>query len=242
MSPETRGDGGIMEAHSLNPRYAIILDTDPSFHSEISKSTGVETRWYPTCEKLVEAKVLDPIAAFVDARLTLEGPMNGQLIIKLKDSWPLCPIFLTTNSDDESDLLADAMALGADDFIAKPITTMDLKNRLNVRISALARKAARETIDIGDVTIDTLQRSVTSTKGQKFLSPTEIKLLSELAKSSGKVVPRETLKTRCWPQVEVSDNALNRKLYEVRKRIQSISGNVNIRTIYGVGFVLEERS
>ncbi len=221
-------------------RFTITLDADPNVHSAIAKATGLESKWFSTCEELDGTKTVAPMAVFLDVRLSVESSQNGQLIPKLKDTWPLSPLILTTLVP-ESDQLTEAMALGADDFIMKPIEPGDLMKRFQVRAAALAKRAARETILVGDMTIDTLQRSVATQRGQKFLSPTEVRLLSELAKAKGNVVPRELLKTRCWPQMEVSDNALNRKLYEIRRRIQPLSDAINIRTIYGVGFVMEEK-
>ena len=42
------------------------------------------------------------------------------------------------------------MALGADDFIGKPLANFDISSRLNVRLGALKKRAAKETIVIGD--------------------------------------------------------------------------------------------
>jgi DNA-binding winged helix-turn-helix (wHTH) protein len=47
------------------------------------------------------------------------------------------------------------------------------------------------------------------------------------------------MKRKCWGQIYVSDNALNRKLHEVRRALKEISNVVSIRTLYGTGFVLE---
>ena len=221
-------------------RYTITLDDDPSIHAAIARATLMESRWFSSVEEFGLAPELSPAAVFLDVKLSVAATASGQIIPRLKDSWPLSPVILTTPTPD-SELLTEAMALGADDFIMKPIEPADVTKRFLVRTAALARRAAREMIVVGDMTIDTLQRSVSSVRGQKFLSPTEVKLLAELAKARGNVVPREILKSRCWPAMEVSDNALNRKLYEIRRRIKPLSEGINIRTIYGVGFVMDEK-
>jgi DNA-binding response OmpR family regulator len=227
-------------SQSAAPRFTITIDRDPSVKDAIARAMGVESRWFQSCEDYERALPAEPMAVFVDVALSVGDERTGQIIPRLKDSWPLAPVFLTSPEHD-SDALTEGMALGADDFVAKPIEPVDLNKRVTVRLRALAKRAARETILFGDMSIDTMQRSVTSTRGQRFLSPTEIKLLSELAKASGNVVPRDMLKQRCWPQMTVSDNALNRKLYEIRRRLKPISDSVNIRTIYGVGFVMEQK-
>lgn len=231
---------GSADSSSNDFGYTITLDNDPHIHSSIAQATGLESKWFSTIEEIEQKDNLNPAGLFIDVKLSLESSYNGSLIPKLKDVWPLSPIILTS-IDNSPELLTEAMALGADDFIAKPFNSADLATRFQIRKAALAKRAARETIIVGDMTIDTLQRSVSTTKGQKYLSPTEIKLLSELAKARGSVVSRDILKTRCWPAGDVTDNALNRKLYEIRRRIKPLSGRIDIRTVYGVGFVMEEK-
>jgi len=221
--------------------YTITLDNDPAVHTLVAAATGIQSRWIANPAELERQDGSTPEAFFVDVRLSIEGTESGQhLISRLKGGWPMSPIILTA-PEQESDLITEAMALGADDFIAKPIFAEDLARRYNIRKNAMVRRAARESIMVGDMTIDTLQRTVTSERGQRFLSPTEVRLVSELAKAGGNVVSREELKTRCWPAEGVSDNALNRKLYEIRRRLKPLSERVNIRTIYGVGFVMEQK-
>jgi DNA-binding response OmpR family regulator len=224
----------------LPSRFTITIDRDPAVKDAIATAMGMESRWFQSADDLDRALEHEPLAVFVDVGLSVGNDKTGQIIPRLKDSWPLAPVILVS-LDSDSDELTEAMALGADDFVAKPINSYEVTNRVNVRLKALAKRAARETIAFGDMSIDTMQRSVTSTRGQRFLSPTEIKLIAELAKAGGNVVPRDMLKQRCWPQMSVSDNALNRKLYEIRRRLKPISDSVNIRTIYGVGFVMEQK-
>jgi DNA-binding response OmpR family regulator len=210
----------------------------------VAQATGIQSRWIANPAELDGPEQRDgsvPEAFFVDVRLSIEGTESGpHLISRLKGGWPLSPVILTA-AEQSSDLLAEAMAMGADDFIAKPIAAADLAHRFSIRKNALVRRAARESIIVGDMTIDTLQRTVTSERGQRFLSPTEVRLVAELAKAGGAVVSRDELKHRCWPAEGVSDNALNRKLYEIRRRLKPLSERVNIRTIYGVGFVMEQK-
>jgi DNA-binding response OmpR family regulator len=221
--------------------YTVTFDPDPASHTAIAAATGVQSKWAASAADLDKLQDLQPVAVFLDVRLGVDHEGAGGLIPRLKEAWPTSPIILTGCDTAGPELLTEGVALGADDFVCKEIGPAELMRRVEIRRSALARRAARETIAFGDLTIDTLQRSVTSARGQKFLSPTEIKLLAELAKAGGGVVPRDTLKTRCWPHVNVSDNALNRKLYEIRRRLKPICEGINIRTIYGVGFVMEQR-
>ena len=80
-----------MERADAN-RYVITLDNDPAVTSAISQATGLESKWFSTYEQLEDNQGLDPVAVFIDVNLSVESSQNGQLIPKLKDSWPLSPV------------------------------------------------------------------------------------------------------------------------------------------------------
>jgi DNA-binding response OmpR family regulator len=141
--------------------------------------------------------------------------------------------------DRTDDLIGQALAAGADDFIYKPINHKELLARMQARLEELTRREAKEILAFGDISMDLAHRSIHKNTNIRYVSPTEMNLLSCLVQARGGVVRRETLKRRCWGQVFVSDNALNRKLHEVRKALKDIASDLQIRTIYGTGFTVE---
>jgi DNA-binding winged helix-turn-helix (wHTH) protein len=75
-----------------------------------------------------------------------------------------------------------------------------------------------------------------------MLSVREIALLGELIRANGVVVPKPVLKRELWKGLAVSDNALDRKIFEVRKALKEVGSKVEIHSIYGVGMVLRTTS
>jgi DNA-binding winged helix-turn-helix (wHTH) protein len=75
--------------------------------------------------------------------------------------------------------------------------------------------------------------------GREFLPPIESLMLATLLAARGTVVPKETLKHEAWGLNAVSDNAFHRKLFELRRAVQSVSKDVSIRSLYGRGIVLD---
>lgn len=223
-----------------NDQYTIILDPQSSLATTIGQATDTKSKWFQSFADLIEEHKNNPIHAlafFVNLNVFKSDP---RVLPSLKDTFPVCPVFVLTESSSEE--LTEAMALGADDFLLTPIEPSILKLRFLVRKAAIAKRASRDSVTVGDLTIDTVSRTVSSPKTSKFFSNIEIRLISLLAQNFGKVVTREALKAYGWPNLEVTDNALNRKLYEIRHRINILSSNVNIRTLYGVGFILEKMS
>ena len=147
---------------------------------------------------------------------------------------------IVVTGDRQDDAVSNALSKGADDFIFKPVNPKEVVARMQTRMADLARRQADEVHTIGDLVVDRAHRSIlNSNKQQRFLSPTEMGLLNCLLSAQGTVVPREVMKRRCWGQIFVSDNALNRKLHEVRRILKDLSTQVNIRTLYGTGFMIE---
>lgn len=218
----------------------IVIDPQNSVSSTIAQATEMPVKWYSNFAELLDDHKQSPIhagAMFINIKNVQQ---DQKAMSTLKDLFPVAPLFVLTES--ASDDLTEAMAMGADDFLTLPIDNAILKTRFMVRKTAMARKASRDTISVGDITVDSVSRTVSGPRGSKFFSNIEIRLITLLAQNFNKVVTREALKAYGWPNMEVTDNALNRKLYEIRLRVNNLSAGINIRTLYGVGFVLEKTS
>ncbi len=225
---------------SLDTRsYFITLDHDVMMSALLEKAIGKKSIYFSSAKDLENKMVdLEPVAVFVDVQLgSFENGLD--IIPKLKERWPFSPVIVVTG-DRQDDAVSNALSKGADDFIFKPVNPKEVVARMQTRMADLARRQADEVHTIGDLIIDRAHRSIlNSNKQQRFLSPTEMGLLNCLLSAQGTVVPREVMKRRCWGQIFVSDNALNRKLHEVRRIIKDLSTQVNIRTLYGTGFMIE---
>ncbi len=220
----------------------IVLDDDLMVAKIISGATKKKTSHFASISDFNEKGAsLTPSAIFVDIHLGVDE--NGlDTLPKLKQRWPFCPIIVITTDRDENSV-SKALAAGADDFVYKPLNTKEVLARLQVRMAELAKREAVELIRVADITVDLTHRSIASDKGgTRYLSSTEMNLLSCLLHARGTLVRREVLKRKCWGQIFVSDNALNRKLHEVRRALKEISDNVQIRTLYGTGFTLEVKN
>lgn len=219
-------------------KLILVLEDDPMVARIISKATGLAAYTALSVEELeATLKANEPMAMFIDVHIGMD--VNGlEVIPRLKNRMPFCPIIVVTG-DHSSNLVGDALAAGADDFIYKPLNSKEIVARLQVRMSELAVRRAIETIELGDLSIDFVHRVIINeNKQQRFLSPTEMSLLHCLVHAQGTVVRREVMKRKCWGQLHVSDNALNRKLHEVRKALLEISKHVSVQTVYGTGFSL----
>jgi DNA-binding response OmpR family regulator len=222
--------------------YIITVDNDPSMSEILERATGKRSVHLNSIAELdTQMDKLSPIAVFLDVHLGAEES-GLDALPRIKERWPFSPIIVVTG-DRSDDALTNALSRGADDFIYKPVNPREVAARMQARMTELARLQAHEVIALGDLTIDVAHRSISNQNKQKrFLSPTEMGLLKCLLNAQGTVVRREAMKQRCWGQIFVSDNALNRKLHEVRRTIKDLSSQVSIRTLYGTGFMIEVKA
>lgn len=226
------------EAHPPAP-FIVVLDDDPGVSRIIEISLGTKTLGFTSAQSLLkEAEQLQPQAAFIDVHLGEQEVTGLEVVSALRGKWQNCPILIIT-ADSSDDIIEQALACGANDFIRKPINPKELRARLHARLGDAAEKSAVSIVKLGDVAVDSTYRVVRGPVTERYLSPTELNLLMCLLRARGTVVARQTLKRNAWGQIQVSDNALDRRMHAIRQALKDVSEKVLIRTVYGVGFVLD---
>ncbi len=217
--------------------YTLTVDDDPIVGKLIEGSLGIPSKSFASAQEVLsQAAELNPIAIFLDVHLNEENGLAA--IPELRKHWRYCPILVITGDNNES-AIAEALALGADDFIMKPLRAREVVARLQARLADQALKKDNQSIVYGDVTLDQVHRVLRGPRGERYLSPTEMNLLGSLMRSSGTTLERNVLKNQCWDHIAVSDNALDRKVFEVRRALNDVGSRCSIGTAYGVGFFFE---
>jgi len=158
--------------------------------------------------------------------------MSGLEVLKnLRKKDTSLPVLLLTARDSTEDKVA-GLDSGADDYLPKPFEMTELLARLRVLERRLTSTKSN-TINVGDVSLDTIQQSVTLAGKELEMARREYMLLKSLMENAGRVQTRETLETRLysWGE-EVSSNALEVHIHHLRKKL----GDNFIKTIRGVGY------
>lgn len=221
--------------------YTVTIDDDPVICRIIEGATGLKSFSYPSGGDLAQdLSRLRPVGIFVDVHLANQES-GLEIIPMLKRRWPDAPLLVIT-SDPESTIVSDALAAGADDFLRKPLDDVELRARLNARAAQIAERKGAALLEFGDLKLDVVKKSVTGPKGYRIVSNREIGLLAQLAKAKGLIIPKKTLKQHLWGDIAISDNVLDRKIYEVRKLLRDVSDTVELKSVYGEGLALRLRS
>lgn len=78
---------------------------------------------------------------------------------------------------------------------------------------------------LGELSIEPRTGEITGPGGREKLDPKVMSVLVMLAQHAGKVVSREDLGARLWPGITVTDDALSRCIYELRRQLNQAGGD-----------------
>ena len=175
--------------------------------------------------------------------LTLPGLDGLTLCRRLRDELQQSvPVLMLTARDTLDDKVA-GFDSGADDYLVKPFSLVELE----VRLKALVRRAhGRKTepgrLQVGDLVFDTATYEAWRGGHPVELTKTGYKLLACLMRAAPKVVSRATLESEVWGEDRPDSDALRTHIHALRQAIDRPRDGVTppamLRTVQGVGYRL----
>lgn len=169
----------------------------------------------------------------------LPGLDGFEVARRLRRSKNHTPILMLTARDAIPDI-AKGLDLGADDYLTKPFSFVELLARL--RSVARRGTAPRPALlRIADLTLDPASRRV-SRNGQEIrLTPTEYRLLEFLMRRSGRVASRQAIVEAVWGfDEDIEENTLDAFVRLLRSKVDRDFKPKLIHTVRGVGYCIRE--
>jgi two-component system response regulator ChvI len=228
-----------------------LVDDDRNILTSVSialQAEGFVTRVYSDGEAALKALGDNPADLAV---LDIKMPrMDGmELLRRLREKSAIPVIFLTSKDDELDEALG--LAMGADDYIAKPFSQRLLIARIRaiLRRTELRENLAREdgeeepaAIERGRLSMDPARHRVTWEGRDVTLTVTEFLILEALAQRPGVVKSRNQLMDVAYQDdIYVDDRTIDSHIKRLRRKFRAIDSQFKaIETLYGVGYRFAE--
>jgi DNA-binding response OmpR family regulator len=208
----------------MPPERVLAVDDEPRYLEIIRfnlEAAGYRVDVAASGEQALEtAAAQEPDLIVLD--LMLPG-IDGFEVCRRVRERSTCPIIMLTAKGSEEDKVR-GLRLGADDYVTKPFSAQELLARVEavLRRARPPEEAGREpqTLEIGDLRIDSRQKQVTLAGRELRLSPTEYRLLTCLAAEAGTVLGRDELLGRVWGDAYRGENEILRvTLWRLRQKL-----------------------
>jgi two-component system response regulator MtrA len=181
-------------------------------------------------EALIRFRHDHPDLVVLDVMLPKRDGLDVCRTIRAESS---VPVVMLTARGDAIDVVV-GLESGADDYVTKPFEMPILVARIRAALRRTQLMDPAETLTLGALRIDVPGHTVTVSDEEVMLTPTEFRLLLELARRPGQVFTRDVLLEKVWGYDYLGDS----RLVDVAiQRLRAKLGAMElIHTVRGVGY------
>ncbi|MBC7599925.1 MAG: response regulator transcription factor [Polaromonas sp.] len=206
--------------------------SDAGHRVDIAASIDDARHWW-------RVQIYDSVLLDLNLPITHAGPAQGNGLVLIREArarGDRTPVLVLTARGRLEERIAGLDA-GADDYMGKPFDLAEVEARLR----ALVRRAqgTDDRVSLGLLLLDRKARRFFLDSQPWDLPAREFEVLWELMTPPGRVVSKRVLSDKLSETDEaLGDNALEAFISRLRKKL--LGSGVGIRTLRGIGYVLEE--
>ncbi len=208
----------------------LLISRDPEILNIVSLTFGLDTPQAllihseagPRGAELVETERPDLI--LLDVQLT---DTDGFEVLRQIRSFSNTPLIVVTARGEEMARVR-GLELGADDYVVKPFSPLELlaRARAVLRRSTMDDLTLPVNLDHGRVVIDFQSQEVLLQGQEVRLTPTEYRLLCQLATNLGKTVSQKALIEKVWGEEYLeAPNVLKVHIHRLRRKLEDDPNN-----------------
>ena len=176
--------------------------------------------------------------------------MDGiSMVVKLREKYDFPVIFLSAKSEEVDKIMG--LNMGADDYVTKPFTPMELLARVNSQLRRYRRfmeklgdKEENSGIHtIGGLEINEDNVEVTVDGEPVKMTPIEYKILLLLMKNPGRVFSAEEIYERVWNERAINTDTIMVHVRNIREKIEVNPREPKyLKVVWGVGYKIEKQA
>lgn len=173
--------------------------------------------------------------------------MDGiTMTMRLREAYDFPVIMLSAKSEETDKVIG--LNIGADDYVTKPFTPLELLARVNSQlrrymkfgVNAVAEKSRRYVAGGLELDEDTVE--VTVDGAPVKLTPIEFKILALLIKNPGRVFSAEEIYEKVWNERAVNTDTIMVHVRNIREKIEINPKEPKyVKVVWGVGYKLEKQ-
>ena len=164
------------------------------------------------------------------------------LITHLRQTGVNAPVLILSARRSVDDRVR-GLEQGGDDYLTKPFALAELLARLRNLLKRNAPPTSELTrVRVQDLELDLLRREASRSGQPLQLTPQEFVLLEYLCRNAGRVVTRSMILHKVWGmRIQPDTNVVDVHIYRLRGKVDGNGQRPLIRTLRGVGYVLQDR-
>ena len=220
----------------------LIVEDEPAQQAVLSYNLKAEGFDVIEADNGDEALILVyenmPDAIVLDWMLPRTSGIEVCRRLKQKPETRAIPIIMLSARAEEVDRVR-GLETGADDYVVKPYSVVELMARLRSQLRRTRAAAIGERLKFGDIELDAETHKVYRADQPLKLGPTEFRLLSTFMEKPGRVWTRDQLLDRVWGRdIYVDTRTVDVHIGRLRKALCMHGGPDPLRTVRGAGYAL----
>ena len=233
----------------MNKTLILVVEDDRPIRNLIVTTLKTHDYKYLAAENgsspILEASSHNPDIVLLDLGLP---DMEGVEVIKKIRTWSNMPIIVISARSEDTDKI-EALDAGADDYIIKPFSNMELIARIKALIRRreiydqkhMDEKLMNESVECCGVKVYINQNKVEVDGKSVKLTRKEYEILKLLIRYPDKVFTTENIYESVWGDMytSISGNTIMVHVKNLRSKLSKVCGDIVIATVWGRGYKFE---
>lgn len=235
----------------MNINHVLIVEDDKEIREGVEiylKSQGYEV--YQASDGIEGLEVIEREEIHLAIVDVMMPRMDGiQMTIKLREHHDFPVIFLSAKSEEVDKIMG--LNMGADDYVTKPFTPMELLARVNSQLRRYRKfleklgdqKKEEHIHTIGGLEINEDTVEVTVDGEPVKVTPMEYKILLLMMKNPGRVFSADEIYERVWNERAVNTDTIMVHIRNIREKIEINPKEPKyLKVVWGVGYKIEKQA